>query len=152
MKNLLVKSLLFLFLFSTVSFAQSNGFGLGIMVGEPTGISAKYWTTSSTAFDFGLGYSFERNSRMHLHADYLFHVKGLFNTTENISLYYGPGARLRLVENGKSRLGARFDVGLVWIPRNSPIDVFLEIAPLLDIIPETDFSINGGIGVRYFFN
>lgn len=151
MKNLLVKSLLFLFFFSTVSIAQSSGLGLGIIVGEPTGISAKYWTTSSTAFDFGLGYSFERNSRMHLHADYLFHARNIFNTTENISLHYGPGGRIRLVENGKSRLGIRFDVGLTWIPRNSPVDVFLEIAPLLDIIPETDFSLNGGIGVRYFF-
>jgi hypothetical protein len=34
---------------------------------------------------------------------------------------------------------------LTWVPRNSPVDVFLEIAPLLDIIPETDFSFNGGI-------
>ena len=73
---------------------------------------------------------------MHLHADYLFHVNNIFNATENIALYYGPGARL----------------SLVWIPRNAPIDVFLEVAPLLDIIPETDFNFNGGIGVRFFFN
>lgn len=152
MKINLAKIIFVLVILSGVTFAQSNGFGLGIIVGEPTGISAKYWTTSSTAFDFGLGYSFEKHSRMHLHADYLFHVKNIFNTTENISLYYGPGARLRFVENADARLGFRFDVGVVWIPRNTPVDVFVEIAPLLDIIPETDFSVNGGIGVRYFFN
>lgn len=151
MKITLIKSIFIVLLISTISSAQSNGFGLGIIVGQPTGISAKYWTSSSTAFDFGLGYSFENNSRMHIHADYLFHSKDLFNTSENIALYYGPGARLKLVDKGDSRLGFRFDVGLVWVPRNSPIDVFLEIAPLLDIIPETDFSFNGGIGVRYFF-
>lgn len=144
---------LFLFIaLSVTSFSQSKGFGLGIILGEPTGISAKYWTSSSTALDFGLGYSFVKNSRVHLHADYLFHVNNLFQTSENISLYYGPGARLRLVDVGDSRLGFRFDVGLVWIPRNAPIDVFLEIAPLLDIIPETDFTVNGGVGVRFFFN
>jgi hypothetical protein len=55
-------------------------------------------------------------------------------------------------ENDDSRLGVRFDVGLVWIPRNAPIDVFIELAPILDIIPETSFAMNGGIGVRYFFN
>ncbi|MBK7631541.1 MAG: outer membrane beta-barrel protein [Ignavibacteriales bacterium] len=144
--------ILLITIFSGAAFAQSNGFGLGIILGEPTGISVKYWTTSSTAFDFGLGYSLKKNSRLHLHADYLFHVKNLAHTTENISFYYGPGARLRVVENGDSRLGFRFDVGLVWIPRNAPVDVFLEIAPLLDIIPQTDFSVNGGIGIRYFFN
>ncbi len=151
MKFTIIASILLMLFITNVSSAQSNGFGLGIIVGQPTGISAKYWTSSSTALDFGLGYSFENNSRMHLHADYLFHSKDLFNTSENIALYYGPGARLKLVDKGDSRLGFRFDVGLVWVPRNSPIDVFLEIAPLLDIIPETDFSFNGGIGVRYFF-
>jgi opacity protein-like surface antigen len=151
MKKSLIGSILLIVLFSGITLAQSSGFGIGAILGQPTGISAKYWTTSSTAFDFGLGYSFEKNSRMHLHADYLFHTKDIFNSTENFSLYYGPGARLRLVENGDSRLGVRFDVGIVWIPRNAPIDVFVEIAPLLDIIPETDFSFNGGIGVRYFF-
>jgi hypothetical protein len=151
MKFTIIGSILLMLFITNVTSAQSNGFGLGIIVGQPTGISVKYWTSSSTAFDFGLGYSFENNSRMHLHADYLFHSKDLFNTSENIALYYGPGARLKLVDKGDSRLGFRFDVGLVWVPRNSPIDVFLEIAPLLDIIPETDFSFNGGIGVRYFF-
>ena len=89
---------------------------------------------------------------MQLHADYLFHAKNIFDSAENISLYYGPGGRLRLVKNADARLGVRFDVGIVWIPRNAPVDVFFEIAPLLDIIPETDFTVNGGIGVRYFFN
>ena len=152
MKRLTVKILFILFIYSGISFAQSNGFGLGILLGQPTAITAKYWTSGSTAFDFGAGYSFEKYSRMHLHADYLFHTKNVFNTTENISLYYGPGARLKIFENAGSRLGIRFDVGIVWIPRNSPVDVFVEIAPLLDIIPETAFSLNGGIGVRYFFN
>jgi hypothetical protein len=148
----IIKSVLIVLFISGFSFAQSNGFGLGIIVGQPTGISAKYWISSNNALDFGLGYSFERNSRMSLHADYLFHARNIFNTNENISLHYGPGGRLRLVETGDSRLGVRFDVGLTWVPRNSPVDVFLEIAPLLDIIPETKFSFNSGIGVRYYFH
>jgi hypothetical protein len=152
MKNNLLKIILVMIIFSTISAAQTKGFGLGILVGEPTAVSAKYWTSGSTAFDFGIGYSFEKNSYLNIHADYLFHVKNIFETAENISLYYGPGARLRFVENATTRLGFRFDIGLVWIPRNAPIDVFIEVAPLLDIIPETDFSFNGGVGVRYFFN
>ena len=152
MKKIAVLSLLFLCFYTIPSFSQSQGFGLGIILGEPTGVSAKYWTASNTALDFGLGYSFVKDSRFHLHADYLFHVNNLFETNENIALYYGPGARLRIVKNDDSRLGFRFDVGLVWVPKNTPIDVFFEIAPLLDIIPETAFSFNGGIGVRFFFN
>ena len=152
MRSISAKIIFVLLIYSGISFAQSKGFGLGILIGQPTGISAKYWTSGSTAFDFGVGYSFEKYSRMHLHVDYLFHTKSVFNTTENIALYYGPGARLKLYEHADSRLGVRFNVGIVWIPRNSPVDVFVEIAPLLDIIPETAFSLNGGIGVRFFFN
>ena len=152
MNNNLAKIILVIIIFSGVSFAQSTGFGLGVILGEPTAISGKYWTSGSTAFDFGVGYSFEKNSYLNLHADYLFHSKNIFKTSENISLYYGPGVRLRFVEDATTRLGFRFDVGLVWIPRNTPIDVFIEVAPLLDIIPETDFAVNGGVGVRYFFN
>ena len=151
MKKFLFAAILTAVLINNITTAQSSGFGIGIIAGKPTGLSAKYWTTSSTVFDFGLGYSFEKNSRMYLHADYLFHSKNIFNSTENFSLYYGPGARLRLVEYGSSRLGIRFDVGLIWIPRNAPVDVFFEIAPLMDIIPETTFSLNGGIGVRFYF-
>ena len=152
MKNNLLKIILVMIIFSTISAAQTKGFGLGILVGEPTAVSAKYWTSGSTAFDFGIGYSFEKNSYLNIHADYLFHVKNIFETTENISFYYGPGARLRFVENATTRLGFRFDVGLVWIPRNAPIDVYIELAPILDIIPETDFLFNSGVGVRFFFN
>lgn len=151
MNKLLMLLIIFFVIVSNITSAQSNSFGIGLIVGQPTGLSAKYWTTGSTAFDFGLGYAFEKNSRMHLHFDYLFHTKNIFNTSENIALYYGPGARLRMVENGDSRLGLRFDVGLVWIPRNAPIDVFFEVAPLLDIMPATDFSMNGGAGVRFYF-
>lgn len=56
------------------------------------------------------------------------------------------------MENANARLGIRFDVGIVWIPRNAPINVFVEIAPSLDIIPETFFFFNGGLGVRYFLD
>src|ERR1041384_2381931 len=37
--------------------AQERAFGLGVIVGEPTGLSAKLWTSSTNAFDFGLGRS-----------------------------------------------------------------------------------------------
>jgi hypothetical protein len=32
-----------------------------------------------------------------------------------------------------------------------PVDIFIELAPILDLVPETDFTVNGAVGVRYFF-
>lgn len=142
----------FFVLLSISSYSQTRGFGAGIIVGEPTGISAKYWISSQNALDFGLGYSFVNKGRLHFHMDYLFHHQNVFRSTENFALYYGPGFRLKTVENEDARLGVRFNVGLVWLPRNAPIDIFVEVAPLLDIIPATDFSVNAGLGFRFFFN
>lgn len=132
--------------------AQEKGFGLGVILGEPTGFSAKYWTSASTALDFGLGYSFTSdNSVFYLHTDYIFHNREAIQSTDNFIVYYGPGARLKIREND-SRLGVRGVAGILWIPRNSRFDLFIEMAPILDFIPATKFDIAGGIGGRFFFN
>jgi len=105
-----------LFIVSNLNFAQQKGFGLGVVLGEPTGISAKYWLTSSTALDFGLGYSFtSSNSLFDFYADYVFHSSDMINSTENFVVYYGPGARLKIRESS-SKLGVRGVIGILWLP------------------------------------
>lgn len=141
-----------LFIISNLNFAQQKGFGLGVVLGEPTGVSAKYWLTSGTALDFGLGYSFtSSNSLFDFYADYVFHSSDMINSTENFVVYYGPGARLKIRESS-SKLGVRGVIGILWLPGGTNFDLFVEVAPILDIIPATKFDFAGGIGGRYFFN
>ena len=141
-----------LLIISNLNHAQQKGFGLGVVLGEPTGISAKFWLTSGTALDFGLGYSFtSSNSLFDFYADYVFHNSDMIHSEKNFVVYYGPGARLKIKES-TSRLGVRGVIGILWLPRGTNFDVFIEIAPILDIIPATKFDFSGGIGVRYFFN
>lgn len=148
--RLLFLLILLLVTFSS-SYSQEKGFGLGIIIGEPTGLSAKYWTTATNAFDFGLGYSFSpKNSRLHLHADYLFHST-LANTPEKFYLYYGPGVRIKTREDDDSVLGIRGAVGIIWVPKNTPLDFFFEVVPVFTLIPATSFDINAGLGARYYF-
>jgi hypothetical protein len=76
-KKLLLLPLLAVFTMVLVpqSKAQtSNGdFGLGFILGEPTGLSGKLFLGESRALDFGAAWSFGNNSNLHLHADYLIH-------------------------------------------------------------------------------
>jgi len=147
---LIVISILFI---TSINFAQQKDFGLGVVFGEPTGISAKYWLDSGTALDFGLGYSFtSTNSLFDFYADYVFHNSDMIHSEENFVVYYGPGARLKIKENSDSRLGVRGVIGILWIPQGTNFDIFVEVAPILDIIPATKFSFSSGIGGRYFFN
>lgn len=128
-----------------------EGFGIGIILGEPTGISFKNWLSPSTAIDGAAAWSFEGHDALHLHADYLFHSDKLANDFEGgkLLLYYGIGARLKLQNN--SRLGIRIPFGVEYLLNASPLDFFLELVPIMDLAPETELQFNGGFGVRLFF-
>lgn len=41
--------------------------------------------------------------------------------------------------------------GLNWLPRDTSIDVFIELAPSLEITPSTGFAIDGAVGARFYF-
>jgi hypothetical protein len=141
------------FLFTSANISgQDKGFGLGIMIGEPTGLSAKYWLGAENALDFGLAYSFIRKkSALSLHADYLFHNYDLIKSAERFPVYYGFGGRLHAVSGGSAWLGARGVAGIAWLSRELPIDVFLEVAPIFNILPETSLHFDVALGARYYF-
>ncbi|MBM4171002.1 MAG: hypothetical protein FJ214_03935 [Ignavibacteria bacterium] len=148
-------SLLFLFLLiiSKFSLAQDKGNGLGIILGEPTGISGKYWLDNTKAIDFGLAYSFvSKNSALSLHADYLYHAFDVIKSTERFPIYYGFGARLRLVNGAENMLGARGVIGIAWLSSKIPIDAFIELVPVFNLFPSTSLNLDLAIGSRYFFN
>ena len=151
-KYFLLAPLLSVLLLTNINLAQQKGFGLGAVLGNPTGISARLWSADNVAFDFGLGYSFtSSNSLFDFFVDYVFHNSEWIQDERNFILYYGPGARLH-INKDQSRLGVRGAVGILWLPEDSKIDVFVEVAPILDFIPATKFDFDGGIGLRYFFN
>lgn len=129
----------------------SNGdFGLGVILGEPTGLSAKLYMGNSRAVDFGAAWSFGNNASMHLHADYLIHRFDLISVDSGqLPLYYGVGARVRLSDD--AQMGIRIPIGLSYYLPNDPLEFFFEIVPIVDIAPKTTFSGNGGFGIRYYF-
>ncbi len=132
------------------AYAQSGGFGLGIIVGEPTGLSGKYYLSESHAIDGAVAWSFKKDAALHIHADYLYHDNTFFNVKQGrLPVYVGIGGRIKLQD--KSRIGVRIPVGMAYEFAKAPVDVFVEIVPLLDLIPDTQFDFNGAIGVRYYF-
>lgn len=137
-------------LLSGSAFSQKDGVGVGIIIGEPTGVSIKNWMTSTTAFDLGIAWSFTDNTDFHLHGDYLWHNFAVFSPKKgHMPFYYGIGARVKFSD--KTRFGIRGVAGIAYIFAATPIDLFLEVAPILDLTPGTDFSLNASIGARYYF-
>lgn len=150
MRRLVLILILFILFIPGLSSAQQKGFGLGIILGEPTGISLKSWTGSNTAVDAGIAWSFEHKGSFHLHVDYLFHNFSLVKAEKGkVAVYYGIGGRIRTKR--RERIGVRIPVGLSYFVEKAPLEVFLELGPVLDLAPATEFRVMGGIGFRYYF-
>ena len=130
--------------------AQKKDFGVGVILGEPAGVSIKKWLGEKIAIDGALAWSFANNGAFHLHADYLVHDFSLIKVKKGrLPVYFGIGARIK---NDKDLIvSARLPVGISYIFEKAPIDIFFEFALLLDIIPGSEFSFNSGIGFRYYF-
>lgn len=139
---------------STTAAALSNtsDFGLGLMIGEPSGVNAKVWSGRTTAFDFGLAWSTGERDGLTVQGDYVKHRFDLIDVERGmLPFYYGIGVRLRDRENADTNLGVRFPLGLDYLFDDQPFDVFLEVAPIFDLTPDSEFDVNGTLGARYYF-
>ena len=140
-------------------------FGVGLIIGEPSGISCKLYLgeESNTAIAAAAGFAFAANG-MHAHADFLWHPWILSNADRFVLVgYFGVGARVlghnRRFDNDDFHVGARGVVGVVFDFISLPLDAFAEAAGVMDYRtgggdPDHDNlgpSLNVSIGVRYYF-
>ncbi len=145
-------------------FVANKTFGLGIMLGAPTGLSGKYFLSSDRAIDFGIGgiTRYRDRNGLHLHLDYLFHPVSLVSVPEfELPLYVGIGGRLFSFDYGPNdndafALGVRAPIGIAFDLTNVPLDIFLELALVLDFFNDyyddrVGVDLNGAFGVRYYF-
>ena len=139
-----------------------NGIGLGVIIGEPTGISIKKWISPDRAIDAAAAWSFSENDSFQFHADYLFHKFDILKIEPamgRLPVYFGIGGRVKLRNhdnyrgrnNNDALLGVRAPIGISYLFPKAPVDFFAEIVPVLDLAPDTEFDINGAIGARFYF-
>lgn len=126
--------------------------GAGVIVGEPTGPTAKFWLTDTLAIDGTLGWSLRDDDNVYLNADILWHNYDLIPVSRGkTAVYYGVGPSIEFRHDEDNRFGVRAPVGVSYTFDDKPLDVFLEVAPILDVAPELRGDFNVGIGVRYWF-
>jgi hypothetical protein len=135
---------------ATLGHAQKAGFGVGVMVGEPIGGSFKAWLSEKTAIDGGVAYANYDDDGLQVHSDYLYHnFDWLSAGSGRLPVYFGLGARLKFADD--THVGIRGPIGLSYIFDNVPVDVFGEVAPILDFTPNWRVEWNAAIGARYWF-
>ncbi len=143
---------------------EKGSLGVGIIIGEPTGISAKLYLEDDTAIQAALGATFVSGG-FQVHADYVLHP-WILEQREAFTLPAYVGAGVRAMQHGAGRdgdsdfrIGPRVVAGLLFDVKEIPLDVFVEVAGIAEYRFGSDdpdingfgLALNGGLGARYYF-
>ena len=131
--------------------------GVGIILGEPTGICAKLYLEDDEAIQVAVGSAFV-DGGLQIDADYVFHPWILQDRdTFVLPVYVGPGVRFVQYNDKPSYFaaGARGVIGMLFDFKSVPLDAFIEVAGVLQWRfadgKGAGIGLNAGAGVRYYF-
>lgn len=150
-------------------FDANKQFGLGLELGEPTGITGKLFVTPDQALDFGLGdiyHHYYGGDGLHLYADYLWHPAVLTSAEAfELPFYVGVGGRVWFFDyacpggtcQGAEAFGIRVPIGVSFDFNNVPLDIFIQAVPTLDFFRDYGphgvyLDIDFSVGIRYWFS
>ncbi len=157
MKTIVIIALIVLPLFLG---AEAYTKGIGIIIGSPTGFTAKFLLSRTAAVAVNAGWSLLDHHGIHVTGDYQFLFPGAITSEEGKRLdevvpYLGVGGRLRVKETEGPgdetdlHVGLRVGGGVEYLVER--FGLFLELYPVVDFVPETDVDFEGGLGIRFYF-
>lgn len=139
-------------------------FGLGVILGETSGLTGKLWVSPEEAFDFHLAENPFSSSGVGVYGDYLSHID--LEAPANlfiVAMYLGPGAAV-FFDNESTciRRVCYHEDPVVWLAARMPIgfnmlftrfngEVFAEVAPSLVIYPFVGLDVDISVGFRFYF-
>lgn len=132
--------------------------GVGIVIGEPFGVSARLYVKDDQALQGAVGFALIGGG-IQVNADYVFHPY-ILQTRPSFVLatYLGPGVRFVDYQSGRDNsyfaIGLR-GVGGLLFDFKSPLDAFIEVAGVIEYGFQDGKgfgpALNAGAGVRYYF-
>lgn len=137
-----------------------GGIGFGIMAPEPVAFTIKGGMGQGNAWDAAIGTSKFGNIR--IHAEYLWNINAF--SSREVGLYLGIGGIIGFgrgkgvvfrgsggdVDDDATSLGIRGVFGLNALPFSAPVELFVEIAPILRLAPDSYFLTEAAVGIRYY--
>lgn len=135
---------------------EAKRLGAGIFLGEPSGLTLKGYLSQRAALDGYASWSAIDGALLFM-GDFTFDFFDIpaESTSVTFPFYAGAGMKVGFDKRGKhdgeTIVGIRVPVGVAAQWTRYPVEAFLEVVPGLELNPETEADIMGGIGVRYYF-
>lgn len=139
-----------------------TGFGVGLVAGIPSGLTFAWRQKESPVwFDASVAWGFDNDAFL-LQGDILWNFNILHTADWSdvvFPVYVGIGPRLGVRPSNSSGygsdnqayLGARVPLGMGVMHAGVPLEGFLEIAPILALMPRPAFFFDIAIGGRIYF-
>jgi hypothetical protein len=136
-----------LLLCSSSALGQTARYGLGLIVFDPSGMTAKAWLKKGGTIDGAVGWSAMEGHQLHLHADYLF-LNARIASDRNVRFifYFGIGGKIIFQDHDSAWF--RLPVGIDFFIQKTPLNIFFELVPSFNFHRGEVF---GAIGLRYLF-
>jgi hypothetical protein len=140
-------------------------FGFGFTVIEPTAVTFKIRTARSAALDLSIGKSALGYPSVRM--DFLWQFNNVVSTP-SFSSYTGIGIAVGFDKKGEYFLfkkhadsshwfvskdpvaAGRLVLGIDFIPRYAPIELFAEVNPLIAFYPRPALDLEGSVGIRFY--
>jgi hypothetical protein len=139
---------------------QPAGWGLGLMLGYPLGLNAKYWLGGANAFDLAIG----GGPGFRLHGDYEWGLAQVLKNKSDLTLdlYLGAGGAVAIASGCCGYYGDRFcqhrvfagvrvPLGIDARLRKAPVDFGLELAPGIWVGSYVEGLFDAFLFVHYLF-
>jgi len=146
---------------SLAAIDRSGHVGLGLALIDPFGVTGKVFLSNHEALELTVGD--DGHEDLVLQLTWQHHFPELWELPRGaLPLYVGVDGRLAWIDDDHHHdhghdhgedlgIGVRVPVGVAWWTHRHPIEVFGEVAPLVEVEPDSDFDLTAVIGARYFF-
>ena len=78
-KTLVIIAFLLAFQVTHVNALERKSIGLGVILGEPTGLTGKFMLDNTNGIDVGVGWETSGDNEFHIYGDYLYHLYGIIS-------------------------------------------------------------------------
>lgn len=158
-----MKLILILLLALTSNLAMAKTWGLGAVLGDPTGLSANYFLSETRTIHSILAYDIDGDDDLFLASHYTWRRPTDINLeTFTLGWFYGAGAQLEYHDHShhhrhyhrhddRLNIGPSGTLGLFHEFKEVPLELFLKSNLTVYIVNDTDADADVMLGLHYNF-